>query len=87
MHNIQRWHRLDPFGMRQDRILEWQQLIRGILVRSFKRGMAASGWMSMEEFGLHETLLGITHAQHRSLNLENAKRLYEEPQVIITSAN
>jgi hypothetical protein len=77
VHHVKRCTQLDPFGMSQDRFVEWQELIRASCRKLID--VYESEWLKPKDrIWLHETLLGRSHVQHRSLSRQNAQILYEK---------
>jgi len=77
VHNVKRCTQLDPFGIRRDRLLEWQTFIlEGCKYLQRERGQE---WMdASDRLWIHETVINRSHTHHRSLKFENAARLYEK---------
>lgn len=77
VHSVKRCTQLDPFGMRQEVVSEWQSLIREGCACLYER--LGSAWMSgRDRLWIHETLINRTHVQHKSLSTSNARRLFEK---------
>lgn len=78
VHNVKRCTQLDPFGMRYERIAEWRDLIVKACLKLIGE-YGPSDWLSADDrVWLHELLLNRTHVHHRSLSLENTRRLYQK---------
>jgi hypothetical protein len=77
VHAVRRSMSLEPFGMRQELIINWRNLIIECCDVLYLRDNHCSGWLSPDESLLiHETLIGRTHTHQRTLKFDSARRLY-----------
>ncbi|QQN63426.1 hypothetical protein JIR23_28545 [Bradyrhizobium diazoefficiens] len=78
VHAVKRCTQLDPFGVRHERISEW----RGLIVDACEKLLQENGvgkWLpARDRVWLHELLLNRTHVHHRTLSIENKRRLFQK---------
>jgi hypothetical protein len=79
VHAVRKCSRLDPFGMRFASFLKWRKTICDALFSIWTNKATDGEWLtSNERVWVHEALIGRTHTHHRSLNYDDACRLYNK---------
>lgn len=79
VHSVRRCMALEPFGLRQEKVLEWRKMILDGCAGLYSRNADKKGWFSADEkYWIHETLIGRTHVHQRSLSTKKAVRLYRK---------